>query len=99
MSSCVSRGKISMPMRRGFPTRLTLLSHQPAAFAVPGAFLQGLALVVQLLAFAQRDRDLGTALLVKIQLERHDSHALALDRAGQLVDLADMQQQLARPLR
>ena len=48
---------------------------------------------------AERDLDLGAALLVEIKLERHDGHALALDRAGQLVDLALMQQQFARPLR
>ena len=59
----------------------------------------GLALVVQLLAAAERDLDLGAALFVEIELERHDRHAFPLDRAGSLLICALMQQQLARPLR
>ncbi len=46
----------------------------------------------------ERELDLGAALLVEIELERHERHALALDRAGKLVDLAPVQQQLARAL-
>ena len=42
---------------------------------------------------------LARPFLVEIELERHDGHALALDRADQPVDLALVQQQFARPLR
>src|SRR6185437_13361175 len=95
MSSCVICGKISMPIRRMF-----ILAAGGAAFlTVPGALLQGLALVVQLLAASQRDLDFRAAAFVEIELERYDGHALALDRAGELIDLALAQQQLARPLR
>src|SRR3989304_6172433 len=83
MSSCVSRGKISMPMRRSEAIALALLPHEPAAFALPGAFLFGLALVVQLLALGKRELDLGAAFFIEIELERHHRHALALDRADQ----------------
>src|SRR5947207_15003327 len=75
-----------------------LVAHQAALFARPVAFLLGLALVVQLLALGKRELDLGSALVVEIELERHQRHALALDRADQLVDLALVQQQLARAL-
>src|ERR1044072_1079079 len=75
-----------------------LLPQQPPLLALPVALLLGLALVVQLLAARQREFDLGAALLVEIELERHERHSLALDRADQLVDLALMQQQLARAL-
>jgi hypothetical protein len=37
--------------------------------------------------------------VVEIELERNERHALALDRADQLVDLPAVHQQLARPLR
>src|SRR5262245_4129168 len=102
MSSWVSRGKISIPIRRSAMSGsfgLSLVAQQPAALARPVALLLGLALVVQLLALGQRDLDLGPALVVEIDLERHDGHALALDRAHQLVDLPLVQQQLSRPLR
>src|ERR1700722_6085671 len=73
--------------------------HQAAALALPASFLFGLALVVELLAAAERDFDLRAPLVVEEQLERHDGHALAVDRYRELVDLATVQQQLARPLR
>src|ERR1051325_456037 len=100
MSSWVSRGKISIPITRSAMMLTSLfLPQQPAPLARPVALLLGLTLVVQLLALGQRDLDLGAALVVEIDLERHDGHALALDRTHQLVDLAAMQQELARPLR
>src|SRR5450631_341182 len=76
-----------------------LRPHQAAAFAVPAALLFGLSLVVKLLAAAERDLDLGAPLVVEEHLERDDGHALAVDRGRELVDLAPVQQQLARPLR
>src|ERR1700751_4744805 len=75
-----------------------LQAHQAPLLAVPAALLLGLPLVVQLLAARERDLELGPALLVEIQSERHDRHALALDPAGELVDLPAVEQQLARPL-
>src|SRR5437879_13522313 len=98
MSSCVSRGKISIPIRRS-AMALIFLPQQPAALAGPVALLLALALVVQLLALRERNLDLRAAFVVEIDFQRHDRHALALDRADQLVDLALMQQELAWPLR
>src|SRR5689334_16928407 len=98
MSSCVSRGKISIPIMRS-AIGLILLPQQPAALARPVALLLALALVMQLLAPGEGDLDLGAAFVVEIDFQRYDGHALALDRADQLVDLALMQQELARPFR
>src|ERR1044072_560572 len=78
---------------------LPLLSQQAPLLAVPVALLLALALVVQLLALGERELDLGAALVVEIELQRHQGHAVALDRADQLVDLALVQQQFARTLR
>src|ERR1044071_4229263 len=78
---------------------LPLLPQQASLFAIPVALLLGLALVVQLLALGERQLDLGAALVVEIELERHQRHAFALDRADQLADLALVQQQFARTLR
>src|SRR5437773_9626344 len=51
-----------------------------------GPALQLLALVVQLLRFSERDRDLGDAVL-EVQLERDDGEALAARATDQLADL------------
>src|SRR5262245_62307116 len=72
--------------------------QQPPALALPTALLFGLALVVQLLAAGKGELELGAALLVEIELERHQRHALALDRADQLVDLAAVEKELADAL-
>src|SRR5262245_34819177 len=82
----------------GKDRRLALGAQQSPALPVPAALLLGLALVVQLLSAGERQLDLGAALLVEIELERHQRHALALDRASELVDLAPVQQELARTL-
>jgi hypothetical protein len=76
----------------------SLLPQEPAALAFPTAALFGLAFVVQLLAAPERDLDLGAALGIEIELERHEGHAFALDGADQFIDLALVQQQLARTL-
>src|SRR5262245_26669596 len=81
-----------------YPARSPLCAQEPAALAFPGTLLFSFALVVELLAARKRELDLGAALFVEIELERHKRHALALDRAGELVDLAPMQQELARAL-
>src|SRR5665213_2420989 len=76
---------------------LSLLPQQPPALTVPRALLVGFALVVKLFAARQRQLDLGAPLLVEIELERNECHAVAFHRADQLVDLPAMQQQFARP--
>src|SRR4051794_26732333 len=73
--------------------------QQPALLSAPIALLLAVALVVQLLAFGDRQQELGAAALVEVKLQRDQRHAFALDRAHQAVDLLFMQQQLARPLR
>src|SRR5262249_24919338 len=50
---------------------------------------------MQLLAARERKLELGAALLVEIQLERHQRHSLPLDRAHELVDLAAVKEELA----
>src|SRR5262249_41533483 len=80
------------------PGRLSLGPQQPSALALPAALLLGLALVVQLLAAGERKLELGASLLVEIELERHERHSLALDRAHELVDLPAVQEELAHAL-
>src|SRR5437763_3263068 len=80
-------------------TLSTLRTHKPSALAFPRALLLCLALVMQLLALGERELHLGAPPIVEIELERHQRHALALDRPDQLVDLPLVQQQLARALR
>src|SRR5262245_13250789 len=78
--------------------RLSLGPQQPSALPLPAALLLGLALVVQLLASGERKLELGAALLVEIEPERHERHSLALDRAHELVDLPAVQEKLAHAL-
>src|SRR6478672_1030712 len=78
--------------------RLSFGPKQPSAFAIPAALLLGFALVVQLLAAGERKLELGAALVVEIEPERHERHSLALDRADELVDLAAGKDDLAHPL-
>src|SRR5262249_57234863 len=66
--------------------------------AFPAALLVGFALVVQLLAAGERKLELGAALVVEIELERHQRHSLALDRTDELVDLPAVQEELAHAL-
>src|SRR6266478_1186674 len=78
--------------------RLPFGPKQPSAFALPAALLLGFALVVQLLAAGERKLELGAALVVEIEPERHQRHSLALDRADELVDLAAVKENLAHAL-
>src|SRR5262249_37452095 len=75
--------------------RLPLCSQQPPALALPTAPLLAFALIMQLLAARERKLELGAALLVEIELQRHQRHSLALDRAHELVDLAAVKEELA----
>src|SRR5690606_30671096 len=75
------------------------LAQQPGLVALPVALLDRLALVVGLLALGQRQLDFRPPFAVEIDAERDQRHALALDRADHLLDLALVEQQLARPLR
>src|SRR5262245_16503766 len=72
--------------------------QQPPAFALPAALPFGLPLVMQLLAAGKRKLDLGAPLFVEIELERHERHALAFDRADELVDLPAVKQEFADAL-
>ena len=67
--------------------------------SLPIALLLGFPLVGFALAFGESELELGAAALVEIDCERHQGNAFALDRAHQAVDLAAMQQELARPSR
>src|SRR6204780_1315095 len=77
----------------------TPLAHQARLVAVPVAHFLALTLVVQLLAAPKRNRDLGSALGVKVDSQRHDRHALALDAFGQLGNFLSMQKEFSRSLR
>src|SRR4249919_2116638 len=74
---------------------LVVATHDPLLLARPVAFLAGFALVVRLLALGQRYLGLD---LVALPIEGGDHHgvAVALDAADQAVDLATVQEQLAR---
>src|SRR5687768_2381021 len=76
------------------PPALSLRAQEPSALTLPAALLLGFALIVQLLAARERKLDLGTTFLVEIELQRHQRHALALDRSSELVDLSAVQEQL-----
>src|SRR3954452_20094222 len=77
------------------PPPSPLVAHDARLLAVPVTLLGGLALVVQLLAFRDRELQLGDAARVEIELQRHDRQALALHLHRQLVDLLGVQQQPA----
>src|SRR5262245_13424993 len=77
---------------------LALGPQQPSALPLPAAFFFGFPLIVQLLATRERKLELGAALLVEIKLERDQGHALTLDGAYKLVDLAAVKQELAHAL-
>src|SRR5689334_20324567 len=72
--------------------------QQAALLAAPIALLQGLALVVQLLALGNGQQQLCAAAFVEIQFERDQRQPLAVDRADQFVDLLLVQQQFSRAL-
>src|SRR5262245_61283397 len=60
---------------------LSFVAQQAAALALPGALFFGLTFVMQLLAARDRDLELRPPLLVEIELEGNDGHALTVDRA------------------
>src|SRR5262245_4795512 len=59
--------------------------------------LHRLSFVVELLAAANPQQHLGLTLL-EVQLEGHQGEPLLIGFAGELADLAAVQEQLARPL-
>src|SRR5690606_2672549 len=83
---------------RSTPRPSAALAHQPRLVALPVAVFDDLSLVVGLLALGEGQLDLGAPPAVEVDRERDQRHALALDRADHLLDLALMEQQLARPL-
>src|SRR5690606_30727170 len=97
-------GKLaSGPSARRAPRRAASpsapLAQQPRLVALPVAVLDGLSLVVGLLALRQGELDLRPPSRVEVDRQRDQRHPLALDRADHLLDLAPMEQQLARPFR
>src|SRR3984957_16402449 len=91
-------GSKSGRVRRCF-SRLTPIAHQPRLVAVPVAHFLGLALVVQLLAAPERDRDLRATLGVEVDAERNDGHAFPLDALREFDDFLGVQEKFARALR
>src|SRR5690606_26051168 len=89
------RGLSRFPLREG---RSAPFAHQARLVALPVALLDRRALIMRLLAARERELDLGPAATVEIDAERDQRHALALDRADELLDLARVEQQLARAL-
>src|SRR4051794_7247679 len=81
----------------GLPEILAAFLHEPALFARPVALLFALALVVQFLAAADGEQQLGTALVVEVDFQRHQRHAFAVDALRQFCHLALVEQQLAAP--
>src|SRR4051812_24950132 len=73
----------------------SIVLHQPAFLAIPVAFLLRLTLIVELLALGEGDFDFCAALIVEIDLQRHERHAFAVDADAQASDLTGIQQQLA----
>src|SRR5512146_3426425 len=72
---------------------------RPFDFPACFAGFDGLAAVVELLAFGESQLDLGMTALGEIDAEGDEGEALLLGLAEQLVDLFLMQQQLADPER
>ena len=65
-------------------------------FALGVAFALGIALVVQLLSLAERERHLGHSVL-EVELERDERQSLTLDRADHPTDFLAVEQQFPRP--
>src|SRR3981081_1830417 len=74
-------------------------AQQPGLVAAPVACLLGLSLVVQLLALGDAKLDLGDASQIEIDLQRHQRHAFALHRGGELARFAFPHKKLAYPTR
>ena len=83
------------PSARQGPGSAAHCLHDPALVALPIAILLGVTLVVLLFALCQADLELRPAFL-PVQLERHQGVAAALHLAHQMIELAPVEQQLAR---
>src|SRR5262249_40996292 len=79
------------------PASLPSFFYGCARFARGFAALDGLALVVRLLALCEADRDLHAPVL-QVHADGHDRHAALGRLPNQLADLLPVQQQLAPPL-
>ena len=75
------------------------VAKQAALLALPIAALLGFALVVQFLTARERQFQLGASPVVEIDAQRHERHAVALDRANELARFLLMQEQLSRAAR
>src|SRR3984957_5254396 len=69
--------------------------HDPALVALPIAIFFTVPFVVLFLALREPDLELGPAFL-PIQFQRHDGVAAPLDCADHMIELASVEQQLAR---
>src|SRR5262245_18906153 len=76
-----------------------LVAHEARLLPLPVALGLVGALVVQLLALRQGEPQLRPPARIEVELQGYHGHALAIDGDGELVDLALMQQQAARPAR
>src|SRR5262249_53193250 len=98
VASKVTLGRI-LPGRSGARTGLTLPAQESPLLALPVALLLALTLVVNLFAARESKLDLSDAARIEIHFQRHERHALPLDRAKQAGYLAGVQQELAGPRR
>src|SRR5437868_4026576 len=97
IGSSVTDSSSPLPEGEGSKSMATIL-HRLADFFRRLRLLLRLALVVQLLAAGDADLHLGAPLL-EVQPQRDERVALLGSLAGELGDLALVQEQLARPLR
>src|SRR3954469_17960479 len=74
-------------------------AQQPQLLALPVAFLDRRALVVELLALGQAEFHLGPAPWREVERQRHQCHAVTPHRPEQPAHLAPAEQQLAAPAR
>ena len=73
---------------------MIVVPHRPLRFPVSLLALQGLALVVVMLTFADADFKLGPAIL-EIELGGDQGESPLLDPLGNLADFVTIKQQLA----
>src|SRR5258708_22836332 len=90
-------GSLVTPFHSPSAAASPLFAHQPRLVALPVLGFLGLALVGLPLALGEADLAFGEAALVEVDRQRHNGHAVTADGAEQLVELAVMEQQLARP--
>ena len=76
---------------------LAPVAHQSALLLLPIALFLGCALVLQLFAFGDANQYFSTAFVIKVNLQRHQSHAFAAYIFEQVSQLFFADKQLAPP--